>query len=561
MNPIQKGSPPLSFNEGPDGYHTENYLRLTNQTFRTGLSSSSYCQLNNIKAPSLRSGYYCNLQDCQFGTVAADGYCKSTGSAIERLTSEYYVDVDSSVIQSINATGYIKASQSHVTSIVGGYYVNLVNVKNVNSLQAEGFVKATDSSVDTLKSGYYVDLTGCQTESVTADGYVKAHNATIGALRSGYYVSLGDATATQIQCTRLEADNSKMVSVIADNNVNIKNCEVIERVIAEDMVGSLCGMLGILDIKSTVSLSECKNVAQIKSSEVSLNKCQVQGDVQAGKVTMRHSTVDGTLTAANRELKLVESHVKKLVMKKPMANSDLVAPDGGDVPASIASLVSAVQSGKAHISTTQRGGYQIQFDNVASRMQGLNLMSIGDVSISVSGGGGISMSNNVVIIGNSKFNIAKANIQATLAYLDQLANQPRNVQPAANAAPKPQTVIISGGSVDEVVFEEAGGIVLCENGGRVGKVTNGAQEDKKDLIPAEPPEHFIDPVHLEVMVNPYRTPLKHAFNYATLVQLADKKTKEFSCPLTRQKFTLDQCVPDDALKTEIHAWLKQFKPV
>jgi len=52
-----------------------------------------------------------------------------------------------------------------------------------------------------------------------------------------------------------------------------------------------------------------------------------------------------------------------------------------------------VQSGKAHISTTQRGGYQIQFDNVASRMLGLNLMSIGDVSISVSGGGGISMSN------------------------------------------------------------------------------------------------------------------------------------------------------------------------
>jgi hypothetical protein len=102
---------------------------------------------------------------------------------------------------------------------------------------------------------------------------------------------------------------------------------------------------------------------------------------------------------------------------------------------------------------------------------------------------------------------------------------------------------------------------MCEKGGTVGKVRNGAEQEEKYLIQAEPPEEFLDPIHFTVMTNPYITPLKHVFDYATLVQLADKNSKDFTCPMTRERYNLGQCKPYNELKAQITEWLKIYKPL
>lgn len=70
-------------------------------------------------------------------------------------------------------------------------------------------------------------------------------------------------------------------------------------------------------------------------------------------------------------------------------------------------------------------------------------------------------------------------------------------------------------------------------------------------------EAFIGPVTLEIMDDPWTTPLGHIFDYSTLFALRDSKGN-IKCPLTREIFNIDDCRPNTLLRKKINAWSRSF---
>lgn len=70
-----------------------------------------------------------------------------------------------------------------------------------------------------------------------------------------------------------------------------------------------------------------------------------------------------------------------------------------------------------------------------------------------------------------------------------------------------------------------------------------------------PPE-FEDPIMGDLMKDPVLLPSKHVVDRSTIVQhlLSDQKD-----PFTRQPMTIDDAVPDDALRHRIEQWKAERK--
>lgn len=612
-------SPPTSTNyQTEPGYHSSSYVNLKDKHFSSPISSGSYMKLTNVTAPSIKSGSYVTLDQCQINNIDTNSYCKcSNTEIIGTLSSKQYVNLKNDCsVQNINANSYVKVKgKSTVHQIRSSYYVTVEN-STVDHINSKSYVKLSEGAkVHHVNSDYYVDVKGkSEFAYLKANSYVKIKNSTGTQLESGSYVNAKQSTVSSVTAKDYTGNDSKHDSLNITDGVSLNNCTVFEKTNATEIRAANCELLGDLIGKEEVIADSCVSIKSIQTEFLTMKRCNVQGDVTSISSKISGSTVQGILTTSDQELRVAESYVNKLVMKKGQATFSEI--DGVKVPPKISSLVKAIRTGAVSISNDGenytiklkgssssssssssinyfgggRNGGTVICNNSSSISFG-NLVVDGNVSISAGNislgncNGNISLGNssgsmkiNGINVTGSGFSIKKGfltkgdlkipfNKEAIKNALEFIENWEIYAKESAESSEKKaQTVIVSGGHIEEVIFEEAGGQIITLNGGTVGKVLNGTfeksavVEEKDEREVADVPVEFECPVSLELMKNPYKTPFGHSFEYETLLHIVDAATEKVKCPLTRQEFSLKECTKDEELLGKINKWLKNHKP-
>lgn len=343
------------------------------------------------------------------------------------------------------------------------------------------------------------------------------------------------------------------------------------------------------------------------------------GDVNAVKVKLINSRVEGIVYSANQELILNNSRISKLVMKKAQ-NQFLSTADIHDilhlhkVPADIGQLVEYALLDKMEIVKTQNQYIvkigEAEFIVKENRQGKSDSIMTGRLNVkNMTVTGSLFLGRRTVIDEWNDFDFKNIDCSPNISFEGDIKIEDKNgqkyqlgilndfqkVKQAYNLINKikndnkkqdelPQVVMICGGHVDEIIFEVGSGIVLCEGGGCVGKIINGhisvafaeenlqvdeaekkAEEIEVKKILEEAPEEFSSPITFEVMSDPYKTPLGHYFDKQDLIDLIfySKNPQEgkFVCPLTRNVYTLNECVRANDLRERINEWLKTHQPI
>lgn len=561
------------------GFHTNSYLELSNRKFITAISSGSSVKLCNTAAPAVTSGTYCELSDnCSIGSVQARNSVKAKNCKIDSISVGSYCEVeDKCSIRSIKAKNSVKAEHSEIKSIEANTYIELNAVKNLekaeasNSIQADNLVECPNAI---LIGGTYIELERSQVSSLEAKHSIKMTKAMAKTAKSGTYIEAKESTIENVDCNSFEGSLSALENLKAEQKVELHQCCVVKLLEAgTDIIATNCESLGVVKAKESASLTQCPTVGSITAPDISVQNCTVIGDIEGDNVKLRDTTAKGTVTAKNREMKLFNSHIKKLVMKAPLPPKVIAGIEvSGDVPTAILPLVREMQAGRLHI-TPNGSGYSLQYQGPSSNRWGgcSSTCANGDIVVKCIGSGGFSMKDNQITLSDWSGGPAvtlstdKKVIAAAVAFMKE-ANKPKSAPVAnANTQPKQQVVTVNGGHVEEIVFEVPGGIVITLGDATVGKIINEAvpgvnQEAaaiQKEI--AELPYEYMDPVSLETMQNPYITPSKQNFDRETLERLLNKQTKKITCPLTRQQFTLEACKPNSTLQAQIQEWLKNHE--
>lgn len=528
------------------GYHKNGDLQLTNETFSSKLSSSGYSRLNNVAAPALKCGDWSKLTDCKIQEVYVEGYCRCVNSELKNLTSDDYI--------------------------------KLKNSKVAKRIKTSDYVKLSGSTVDVIDSKYYVKISDAsEVGTIKTTSYVKVNQSVVVDIKSGYYVKIKQSTVEKIKGASIEAFQSNHKTLIASQGVNLTNCKVSHLVKGGSISAKDCEDLGSIESIGLVSLTNCPKIVEIAADNLCLKQCTVEKNVVCRDPTVIGCQIMGTLEAAKKETMIKDSYVSRIVMKKAVervenkgiSNVDL---NGVSVPYDIAELVKIFADGSLSPIETSSGAYEFKLN---SSDEGRGRSKLNGV-IFHGPCFGILMCNEKTFIGDLEVPIDalrnKSKVKKAIDFIEGVKSRSLD-SIESNEEVQPQTIIVSGGHVEEIHFEEEGGVVVTVNGGSVGRIISGyysTDEKAKKMLPVqkelkELPEEFEDPITFDVMLNPYKTPLDisgvvHHFDLKTLETLPKDKDGLFTCPLTRNKYNLEDCKPDIELKQKITDWLKLYKP-
>jgi len=550
-----------------NGFHTNSYLQEKNRSFNSPLSCKSFADLEKINAPILDAHSYCQLQECRIDEVRAKSFCDCQISTIAKLKSGSYVEIKRCDVGSVEASGFVLAKESKIANISTKSYAELRGITQLKRVEAKGFIKATNSEIASIHSGSYVELKAIKgLHTIHAHGQVQAAECDIEQLQSKNYIEMAASTVSQVTCAQLEATNSYLESIKSTYGVTLKSCWAIRTVSAQDVIAFQCASLGAIEATRSANLSFCPSVDNVTALEITLKDCTVLHNVTGNAVKVINSVVQQTLTAKNSEMKLVNSHINKLVLEAPLQAPTIARTEAsGDIPSNILSLVQAVQSGRLHI-IREGSNYCIHFGDLQQRMRNMNLMTMNGIIISASNGvGTLNMYNNQIKVDDLIIPKDKTTVQAAFEFIErqrhrQTAHIDSNNNNNSKVEQKPQRVIIAGGHVAEVAFEVAGGVVIVQDNGSVGTIFQGTVQESTGRAEAEPPNEYTDAVSLDIMRNPCTTPSRQTYDRTTLQRLVNKVTGRIICPLTYQEFSLSDCLPDVGLQAQIEAWLQIHKP-
>lgn len=562
---------------------SDSYVELTQATVSEARSSSS-CKITNCpNVARVFSGSYVEAFNSKLGNVASESSCKITQCNADSVKSDSYFEGTGSIIETIEASSSAK----------------LINMQGVKLLTTKSYVEAKDSTI----------------EKIEAETTVKAENSQINDLKAGKSVNLYATSVTgELTAKSLEGRAGKLVSVNVEGKADLVSCNVIQTLFANIINAANCTVLGEVRANSNVTIKDSEEVGSVESRKVAIINSKVLGNIDAVNLKLINTRVEGVVTTANQELLVSQCHIPKLIMKKPQACVELSTVQIHDicqrerVPHDLRQLVEYILLDKAQIeiagntykvsigdtsftindrrsnsgvttnyfgnnSITSYGG-GVSFSNVSiGGMSGscnFNGMSISGSGISISGGkvrGSDGEEYPMEILNNPQKILQAYNLTAQLK--EMIANEQKALE---ELEPAPQIVLVHGGHIEELCFETAGGIVLYESGGTVGKIIRPegeviqtsegiSEENKPKKICAEPPEDFVDPISLEIMRDPYRTPLGHRFDKKDIIEVMAYNKGIFICPLTRSKFTMDQLTRDDEYRAEINKWLESHIPI
>jgi ubiquitin conjugation factor E4 B len=128
----------------------------------------------------------------------------------------------------------------------------------------------------------------------------------------------------------------------------------------------------------------------------------------------------------------------------------------------------------------------------------------------------------------------------------------------------PAAVARDGRSFNVTIFEEAGNLLLKtktipdETYHKYTAFLKRAKEESEslarlDLNLQDAPDHFLDPIMQTLMTDPVKLPTSNVT--VDRVTITRHLLSTPHDPFNRAPLTVDQLVPDDALKTEIDKWL------
>jgi len=599
-----------------DEVRADSYLEAQNSTFQTvksdssakllnctatSIKSNSYLEITQVTAKNVKSSSSCKINNCpNVLTVFSESYLEASNSKLGDVKSESSMKITQCNVTSAKSDSYFEGTASIIETIESSSSAKLTNMQGVKSLISNSYVEAKDSTIEKIK----------------AEGTVKAENSEVNDLTAGRLVSLNATSVNgELKAASLVARGGKLVSVSLEGKADLASCSVIEKVFANTINGTSCKVLGELNAKSDVTIKDSEEIGSIVARKATIINSKVLGDLHAINLKLTNTRVGGVVTSANQELVLNNCHLPKLILKKPQACVELSTVQIHEifqrrtVPQDIRQMVEYILLDKAKIEiiddkykitigdscfTINANSYahgnqfvqtyntgNVQFMNNFSNMFGsVNIGGMGSVSINgmsiSSSGKGIKISGGKITGGDGE------------EYPMEILNNPLKILQARNMAiqikedveiekkrleelkPSPQVVIVCGGHVEEICFETEGGIVLYERGGTVGKITNlqGEEyklekiiEDSKQenvKVAKEPPEEFLSPISLEVMNDPYKTPLGHYFDKRDIIDIMAHNKGTFKCPLTRREFKWEELKRDDKFRDQIEEWLKLY---
>jgi len=310
-----------------------------------------------------------------------------------------------------------------------GAVFQLANEKFRSKISSQYFSRLTKILAPMLESGANCELYGCTIGEVISNGSFTSKDGTRANVVSSRYNSTLEKSEfgelkTQGFLTAVETKARKMTT---HANATLTDCTV------NNLVADYTARV----VKSTLEELKCRRL------EAENSKFQ---NVEADTVEMKGCTVTGTVTTNARGLTLTDSNISRLFIKKSSATN------------SLNSLAEAIKDKRIYVQHPSPYGYHVHFGTQESFSPKACDLHIPGVAIS--GTHGNFDSDGETYIKVDGYVLTIESVQAAL-----------NGQNAPK--PKPVTVRISGGSIGEVEFEEADGVVEVENNGKVNKVING----------------------------------------------------------------------------------------
>lgn len=620
------------------GLETTSYSELTNIT-APRIKSGASCNLRNCKIDTVIAESYLEANDSQLGTVTSKSSATLNDCTANEINSKSYVEAvklvakyiyskesctikNSPNIADIRTDSYLDIKNSNIGTATSNSTLT-IEQSNARSLSTNSYFEGKNSIVSKisavssatlenmqdvkyLTTNSYAKIIGSSIEEVKADSEIEAENSTITELKGGSSVIL---KATKIngdlKADSLKATGGQLVTGTVDGKAELNGCNVIQSLFAKAINGSACDVIGQLKAKSEVIVKDVKEIGGIECLKATIVNSKVLGNIDAINAKLTNISVLGTLTTADQELVLNNCNIPKIVMKKPQLFMELNTVQihelfqKRNVPQDLRQLVEYILLDKAKIQV-DGNKYTVTIGNskfscTANNYSNMSFES--DVVFSVgirrnisNIGRGVYISNETMTTGDgNSFAMDVLNNAEKLQQVQHTVNQlkadfeseKRRIEEERALDPLPQVVVVCGGHIEEIIFKTKGGVVLCERGGTVGKITGpndeeinanvelSASKEKAPAaestvlrkVPTELPKEYESPISFDIMIDPYKTPLGHHYDKIDIINIMATNNGVFKCALTRKEFTEDELKRDDKLREEIESWLETHIPI